>query len=61
MARLIADVGGTNTDAVLLTTDDSLVAKTKTPTTEDVTGGIRVRRHGVDGAYSEPGHSKWVT
>lgn len=38
--RIGIDVGGTNTDAVLLTTDDSLLAKTKTPTTEDVTGGI---------------------
>jgi N-methylhydantoinase A/oxoprolinase/acetone carboxylase beta subunit len=39
--RIGIDVGGTNTDAVLM---DGLrvVAKVKTPTTEDVTGGIAV-------------------
>ena len=35
------DVGGTNTDAVVLDRDDRLLAKAKTPTTADVTGGIR--------------------
>ncbi|WP_306368716.1 hydantoinase/oxoprolinase family protein [Nocardiopsis sp. CC223A] len=35
------DVGGTNTDAVVLDSSDTVVARTKQPTTEDVTGGIR--------------------
>ena len=39
MSRIGIDVGGTNTDAVLLG-DDGVVAAIKTPTTEDVTGGI---------------------
>ncbi len=39
--RLGVDVGGTNTDAVVLTPDDSVVAKTKTPVTEDVASSIR--------------------
>ena len=38
--RLGIDVGGTNTDAVILDLSDRPVAKTKTPTTEDVTTGI---------------------
>ena len=43
--RIGIDVGGTNTDAVLM--DGSVVlAEVKTPTTPDVTGGI------VDGAAS---------
>ena len=39
MRRIGIDVGGTNTDAVLLE-DGSVVHAVKTPTTEDVTGGI---------------------
>jgi N-methylhydantoinase A/oxoprolinase/acetone carboxylase beta subunit len=38
--RLGIDVGGTNTDAVVLDADDEPLAKTKTPTTEDITTGI---------------------
>ena len=38
--RLGIDVGGTNTDAVILDLSDRPVGKAKTPTTEDVTGGI---------------------
>jgi len=38
--RIGIDVGGTNTDAVLLDST-GVVAALKTPTTEDVTGGIR--------------------
>jgi N-methylhydantoinase A/oxoprolinase/acetone carboxylase beta subunit len=38
--RLGIDVGGTNTDAVVLDRDDRLLAKAKLPTTPDVTGGI---------------------
>src|SRR5437764_5580986 len=39
MRRFGIDVGGTNTDAVLLE-DGRIVHAIKTPTTEDVTGGI---------------------
>lgn len=35
------DVGGTNTDAVALSTAGEVIAWTKSPTTPDVTGGIR--------------------
>lgn len=38
--RLGVDVGGTNTDAVVLDADDRLLAKAKVPTTPDVTSGI---------------------
>jgi len=38
--RLGIDVGGTNTDAVVLDRGDHLVAKVKVPSTVDVTGGI---------------------
>ncbi|HEU5430393.1 MAG TPA: hydantoinase/oxoprolinase N-terminal domain-containing protein, partial [Thermomicrobiales bacterium] len=37
--RIGVDVGGTNTDAVLMD-GTTVIAKIKTPTTEDVTGGI---------------------
>ena len=42
MRRIGIDVGGTNTDAVLLE-DGRVVHAVKTPTTEDVTGGIVTR------------------
>jgi N-methylhydantoinase A/oxoprolinase/acetone carboxylase beta subunit len=38
--RLGIDVGGTNTDAVVLDRDDGLLAKAKSPTTPDVSSGI---------------------
>jgi N-methylhydantoinase A/oxoprolinase/acetone carboxylase beta subunit len=38
--RLGIDVGGTNTDAVILDEDDRLLAKHKTPDTDDVITGI---------------------
>ncbi len=38
--RLGIDVGGTNTDAVVLDRHDTLLAKTKTPTSADVSSGI---------------------
>lgn len=38
--RLGIDVGGTNTDAVILDENDEPLAKTKTPTTEDISSGI---------------------
>ncbi|MDP2955753.1 MAG: hydantoinase/oxoprolinase family protein [Longimicrobiales bacterium] len=40
MRRIGIDVGGTNTDAVLIG-DSGVLAAVKTPTTENVTGGIR--------------------
>src|SRR5207247_8476903 len=45
--RLGIDVGGTNTDAVVLDRQDRLLAKAQVPTTPDVTGGIRAAIHGV--------------
>src|SRR5438270_4962357 len=39
--RLGIDVGGTNTDAVVLDKDGAMLARAKVPTTADVTGGIR--------------------
>lgn len=38
--RLGIDVGGTNTDAVVLDDNDEPTAKTKTPTTENISSGI---------------------
>lgn len=38
--RLGIDVGGTNTDAVILDAEDTPIAQTKRPTTEDITTGI---------------------
>jgi N-methylhydantoinase A/oxoprolinase/acetone carboxylase beta subunit len=52
--RLGIDVGGTNTDAVILDCSDQVRAKVKVPTTADVTGGIIaaldavVRSPGID-------------
>lgn len=45
--RLGIDVGGTNTDAVIIDGDLNLVAATKSPTTEDVMGGIKAAMHEV--------------
>jgi len=41
VARLGIDVGGTNTDAVVMDAQDHLLASAKVATTNDVTGGIR--------------------
>lgn len=38
--RIGIDVGGTNTDAVILDDNYKVIAETKTPTTEDVSSGI---------------------
>jgi N-methylhydantoinase A/oxoprolinase/acetone carboxylase beta subunit len=46
------DVGGTNTDTVVLTRDGVLLAKAKVPTTPDITGGIA---SGIDAVLGEPG------
>jgi N-methylhydantoinase A/oxoprolinase/acetone carboxylase beta subunit len=54
--RLGIDVGGTNTDAVILDEDDRLLAKGKTPDTEDVITGIeRVVSQVVEDAGVDPG------
>ena len=53
--RLGIDVGGTNTDAVILDESDRLLAKDKTPGTEDVISGIeRVVSKVVQDAGIEP-------
>ncbi|MFC4122718.1 hydantoinase/oxoprolinase N-terminal domain-containing protein [Nonomuraea zeae] len=39
--RIGIDVGGTNTDAVVLDAADRVIAKAKRPTTRDVTAGLR--------------------
>ena len=39
--RMGIDVGGTNTDAVVLDVDDKVVAKSKRPTSEDISSGIK--------------------
>jgi N-methylhydantoinase A/oxoprolinase/acetone carboxylase beta subunit len=39
--RLGIDVGGTNTDAVILDTNDRVLAKAKRPTSEDISTGIQ--------------------
>ena len=45
--RLGVDVGGTNTDAVVLDAEDRLLAKAKVPTTPEVTKGIEAALAGV--------------
>src|SRR5215472_11724838 len=50
--RLGVDVGGTNTDAVVLDGDDRLVAKAKVPTTPDVSEGIDLAITAVLGSPS---------
>ena len=50
--RLGIDVGGTNTDAVIMDTADRLIAKAKVPSTPDITGGITAA---IDAVLSAPG------
>jgi N-methylhydantoinase A/oxoprolinase/acetone carboxylase beta subunit len=50
--RLGIDVGGTNTDAVILDRSDQVLAKAKVPTTPDVTGGIVAALDAVLGSSS---------
>lgn len=52
--RLGIDVGGTNTDAVVIDGDLKLVAATKSPTTEDVMSGIVARHARGDPPRSVP-------
>jgi N-methylhydantoinase A/oxoprolinase/acetone carboxylase beta subunit len=51
--RLGVDVGGTNTDAVVLDRDDALRARAKVPTTTDVSTGIASAIAAVVGALGE--------
>ena len=51
--RLGIDVGGTNTDAVVLDERANLLASFKSPTTPDVTAGIRNALHGL--VTAQPG------
>jgi N-methylhydantoinase A/oxoprolinase/acetone carboxylase beta subunit len=49
--RLGIDVGGTNTDAVVLDEQSTLLARFKSPTTSDVSSGIRNALHGLVAAH----------
>ncbi len=51
--RLGIDVGGTNTDAVVLDEQSNLLARFKSPTTVDVTSGIRGALAGLVANHSE--------
>ncbi|MCC6674033.1 MAG: hypothetical protein IT339_02470, partial [Thermomicrobiales bacterium] len=51
--RIGIDVGGTNTDAVLMRGTE-VVAKIKTPTTDDVTSGITTALNHVLGVSQTP-------
>jgi DUF917 family protein/N-methylhydantoinase A/oxoprolinase/acetone carboxylase beta subunit len=50
--RLGIDVGGTNTDAVIMDTADRVIAKAKVPTTPDITGGVA---SAIDTVLAAPG------
>ncbi len=50
--RLGIDVGGTNTDAVIMDRADRIVAKAKVPCTPDITGGIT---RAIDTVLHAPG------
>ena len=58
--RIGIDVGGTNTDAVVLDSDDRLLSRVKTSTTEDVSTGVvtalRLVIEGLNGPVSNVGH-----
>ncbi|WP_433433150.1 hydantoinase/oxoprolinase family protein [Nonomuraea sp. CA-141351] len=51
--RIGIDVGGTNTDAVVLGADGRVIAKAKRPTTPDVTEGLRAALDAVLGELSQ--------
>src|SRR5262249_58719879 len=50
--RLGVDVGGTNTDAVVMDAADRVIAKSKVPGTADITSGIVAA---IDAVLSTPG------
>ena len=58
--RIGIDVGGTNTDAVVLDSEDHLLARVKTSTTEDVSTGVftalKLVIEDLDGPVSNVGH-----
>ena len=54
MYRIGVDVGGTNTDAVIMQ-GDQILAGVKSPTTEDVMKGVV---DAVEGALKEAGANK---
>src|SRR6185437_776914 len=59
--RLGIDVGGTNTDAVIMDTADRLIVTAKVPTTPDITGGITAAIAAVMSAPGvEPGRISHV-
>src|ERR671937_2874249 len=51
--RLGIDVGGTNTDAVVLDEHATLLARFKSPTTPDVSSGIRNALHGLVATHAD--------
>ncbi|MEW9551242.1 hydantoinase/oxoprolinase N-terminal domain-containing protein [Nonomuraea sp. NPDC050783] len=53
--RIGIDVGGTNTDAVVLDPAGRVIAKAKRPTTPDVTEGLRAALDAVLAELEEPG------
>ncbi|GGP01527.1 hydantoinase/oxoprolinase family protein [Nonomuraea glycinis] len=55
--RVGIDVGGTNTDAVVLDASDRVIAKAKRPTTPDVTAGLRAALDAVLTELAQPGAS----
>ena len=59
--RLGLDVGGTNTDAVIMDAADRMIAKVKVPGTPDITGGIVAAMNAVLGAPgADPGRISHV-
>ncbi|MGV9380061.1 hydantoinase/oxoprolinase N-terminal domain-containing protein [Nonomuraea sp. NPDC003707] len=56
--RVGIDVGGTNTDAVVLDADGRVIAKAKRPTTPDVTEGLRAALDAVLGELGEDGEGR---
>ncbi|GAA2837868.1 hypothetical protein GCM10020220_028510 [Nonomuraea rubra] len=53
--RIGIDVGGTNTDAVVLDADGRVIAKAKRPTTPEVTEGLRAA---LDAVLAELGNGR---
>ena len=52
MRRIGIDVGGTNTDAVIMDAADRVIAKAKVPGTADITSGIVAA---IDAVLGTPG------
>jgi len=59
--RIGIDVGGTNTDAVLVDQDNKIISKIKTPTTPDISTGINKGLKSVIGYdHVDPQDIKYV-